>query len=263
MSNILEKIVTYKKDELTHFKHQVPMVELKEKVRDLAPCPNFAQALAQPSADFAIIAEVKRRSPSKGVLREPFDAVEIAKDYQAHGATALSVLTDEHFFGGHLNDLRQVSQSVALPLLRKDFYWDPYQIYAAKEAGASAVLLIVAMLETSQLQDLQAQAWELGLDALIEVHSLEECEVALQAGVRVLGVNHRNLKDFSEDLSLSAKVFPKVPDDCLKISESGIHTFKDLQKLSAVGAQAFLIGEAFMKAKSPGKALKEMMTEQK
>lgn len=259
MQNILEKIIAYKKEELEHFKRQVPLVELKEKSRDKAPGPSFANGLRESPAPFAIIAEVKRRSPSKGLLRDPFDPVEIAKDYEAHGASALSVLTDEHFFGGHLDYLRQVRQQIKLPLLRKDFYWDPYQIYAAKEAGGDAILLIVAILEKSQLEDLQGLAQELHLEALVEVHSLEECEIALSIQAKMIGVNHRNLKDFSEDLSLSEKVFPKVSRDCLRISESGIHGRQDLEKLSAVGAQAFLIGEAFMKAESPGKALKEFI----
>lgn len=252
---ILEKIVSYKKEEIQYYKRQAPLPELKAKVKDLKPSISLAQALKTSAAPYAIIAEIKRQSPSKGIIRQNFDPVEHAKDYESHGATALSVLTDEHFFGGHLDYLRNVRQAVSLPLLRKDFIWEPYQIYAAREAGADAILLIAAMLEKNQMEDLYGLAEELTLSILVEVHDLMELQKVIPLQPTIIGVNNRDLRTFKVDLQTSANLFPLMPKETLKVSESGIDNQDHLKQLTADGAHAFLIGESFMKAPSPGEAL--------
>ncbi len=256
---ILDDIYNYKKEELIHFKRQVRLEELKARIHDLPPTVSFLKALKNSPQPFAIIAEIKQKSPSKGVLREAFDPVVLARDYEEHGAAALSVLTDENFFGGHLDHLRQVRRMVKLPLLRKDFIWDPYQVYAAREAGADAVLLITAMLHKSQMEDLKGLAEELGLDALIEVHDADECTVASAVNAHVVGINNRDLKTFKVDVGVTEKLLNLLPPNALKVSESGLDSRKTLERLKKKGAGAFLIGEAFMTAKSPGKALEELL----
>lgn len=261
MSDILQKIMAHKFEELEHYKRQEPFEELKAKIQDRPDTQDFVAALRMPPAPFAIIAEIKRRSPSKGLLREDFDPVRHATNYAAAGASALSVLTDEHFFGGHLDHLRSVRSEVKLPLLRKDFIWDPYQVYAAREAGADAILLIASVLEQNQMEDLSGLARDLGLATLPEVYALEEVAKCLPWSPELLGVNNRNLKTFDVDLSTSERVFAIIPDGILKVSESGIGSRADLERLSQKGAQAFLIGERFMKAEEPGRALAQMMGE--
>ncbi|HKY63335.1 MAG TPA: indole-3-glycerol phosphate synthase TrpC [bacterium] len=258
--SILDKIFDYKKDELAHYKRQARLEDLRSKVRDHAyrPLP-LRRRLEDSAAPFAVIAEIKQRSPSKGLLRENFDPPAIARDYEEHGAAALSVLTDEHFFGGHLDHLRQVRATVDLPLLRKDFVWDPYQIYAAREAGADAILLIAAMLGRSQIEDLEGLAEELNLSVLLEVHDAAEADLAAAVGARLVGVNNRDLKTFKVDVALSEKLLPRLPAAALKVAESGLDKRETLARLKAAGIGAFLIGEAFMKAKSPGSALKELL----
>lgn len=257
--NILHKILAYKQEELDVFKRRQSLQELKDRARDCPDPLNFAKPLRHPSASFAVIAEIKKKSPSKGILREDFDPVSLAVDYQDGGAACLSVLTDENFFGGHLDHLRAVRAAVRIPLLRKDFVWDPYQIFAALEAGADAILLIVAMLENSQLEDLMGQALDLGLSTLVEVHNAEECAGAVHLRAPIIGVNNRDLTTFEVDLGTSEKLFPKVPETTLRISESGIETRADLERLQKAGADAFLIGETFIKAAKPGEALKKLL----
>jgi len=257
---ILQKIYTYKLEELVQQKRERRLEDLKEQVRDNSRSPlSLAKALLESPHRFAIIAELKRKSPSKGLLREDFHPVEIAQDYEKSGAVALSVLTDEHFFGGHLDHLREVRKAVALPLLRKDFVWDPYQIYAAREAGADAILLIAAMLGKWQLEDLQGLAEELGLSVLVEVHDEREAEASGAIGAKLVGVNNRDLKTFRVDVGLTEQLLPLLPAKAVKISESGLDSREILERLKRAGAQGFLIGETFMKAKSPGAALKEML----
>jgi indole-3-glycerol phosphate synthase len=258
--SILEKIFEFKKEELEQYKRQARLEDLRSKVRDHSyrPLP-LRRSLESSAAPYAVIAEIKQRSPSKGLLRENFDPKSIAQDYEKHGAAALSVLTDEHFFGGHLDHLRQVRALVALPLLRKDFIWDPYQIYAAREAGADAILLIAAMLGKSQIEDLRGLAEELKLSVLFEVHDAAEADVASAVNAKIVGVNNRDLKSFKVDLGLSEKLLPRLPAGSLKIAESGLDKRESLERLKAAGIGAFLIGEAFMKAKSPGMALKELI----
>jgi indole-3-glycerol phosphate synthase len=193
------------------------------------------------------------------VLREDFDALVVAKEYQDAGAAALSVLTDEHFFGGHLDHLRTVRQAVSIPLLRKDFLWDPYQVYAALDAGADAILLIAALLEESQIVDLQGLAGELGLSVLLEVHDAAEAQTARRVGAALVGVNNRDLTTFRVDVAVTETLLPLLPRDALKVSESGLESVEVLAKLKASGVDAFLIGEALMKAESPGRALKSLL----
>jgi indole-3-glycerol phosphate synthase len=257
--DILEKILKYKKEELEHFKRRQPFAELKDRVRDLPPTHSLAQALKKPRAPFAVIAELKQKSPSKGVLRENYEPTAIAGDYESHGATALSVLTDEHFFGGHLDHLRAVRKQVKIPLLRKDFLWEPYQIYAAREAGADAVLLIVAILEKSLLEDLYGLVLELGMEVLVEVHDSAECDVATSFRFPIIGINNRDLKTFEVDLQTSERLFSRIGTKALKISESGLDSRKTLERLKNAGADGFLIGESLMKAARPGEALEKII----
>lgn len=258
--SILDKIFEYKKGELEHYKRQARLEDLRSKVRDHSYRPlSLRRSLENSEAPFAVIAEIKRRSPSKGLLREDFDPPLIARDYEKHGAAALSVLTDENFFGGHLDHLRQVRNAVGLPLLRKDFFWDPYQVYAAREAGADAILLIASMLGKSQVEDLQGLAEELGLSVLFEVHDAAEADMATAVQAKIVGVNNRDLKTFKVDLGLSEKLLPRLPAKSLKVAESGLDKREALTRLKAAGIGAFLIGEAFMKAESPGEALKELI----
>lgn len=256
---ILDEIITYKKEELDHFKRRHPLEDLKAQSRDLAKTLPFSHALKVCQENFAIIAEIKRRSPSKGLLRENFDPEVHARDYEENGAAAISVLTDEHFFGGHLDHLKKVRRAVKLPLLRKDFIWDLYQVYAARVAGADAILLIAALLEKNQIEDLQGLAHEMGMSALVEVHDKMECEKALASGAKLVGVNHRDLQTFKVDIDLSERLFPTFREGVLKISESGIDSTQTLRKLKKAGADAFLIGETFMRAEKPGEALKKLL----
>jgi indole-3-glycerol phosphate synthase len=256
---ILEKILNYKKEELEHYKRQVRPEEIKARSKDARRPLSLREALIKSPQTFAIIAEIKRRSPSKGLLRDPFDPVAIAHDYEKHGATAISVLTDEHFFGGHLDHLKDIRNAVSLPLLRKDFVWDPYQIYVALDAGADAVLLIAAMLEKNQMTDLRALAEELGLSVLVEVHDASECSMANGAGADLVGINNRDLKTFRVDIAKTEELLNLLPKQTLKVSESGLDSLKVLQRLKNAGVQGFLIGEFFMKAKCPGKALETLL----
>jgi indole-3-glycerol phosphate synthase len=260
MTEILQKIFDYKKQELESIKRRVRLEELRAKVRDAVPTSGFLKALRTPKADFAVIAEVKHKSPSKGVLREPFDPLAIAHEYEENGATCLSILTDENFFGGHLDHLRQIRREIRIPLLRKDFIWDSYQVYAAREAGADAVLLIAAMLEGSQVEDLKGLAEELGMDVLLEIHDPSECPVARQVKAALVGVNNRDLKTFRVDVGHTEKLLPQLPKGALVVSESGLDSREVLERLKKAGVGAFLIGETLMKAKSPGQALKELLS---
>ena len=259
MTDVLKKIMDYKKEELEHFKHRRPFADLKDRVRDLLPTHSLAAAIRNPPAPFAVIAEMKKKSPSKGVLRENYEPTSIAAEYESHGAAALSVLTDEHFFGGHLDHLRSVRKKVKIPLLRKDFLWDPYQLYAAREAGADAILLIVAALEKNLLEDLHGLALELGLETLVEVHDAAECDLAKACLFPIVGVNNRDLKTFNVDLQTSERLFSRMEQTTIKISESGLDSHKTLERLKKAGANGFLIGESLMKAEHPGAALEKML----
>jgi indole-3-glycerol phosphate synthase len=207
----------------------------------------------------AVIAECKRRSPSKGVLREPYDPVAIARGYAAAGAAAISVLTNDRFFGGTLDDLTAVRAAVPVPVLRKDFVVDPYQLAEARAAGADAVLLIVAALEPAALRELHAAATAIGLEVLTEVHDEDEVGVALASGATIVGVNNRNLRTFVTDIATSERVARLVPHGTLLVAESGLRDGRDVARLERAGIGAFLVGEAFMTAPEPGEALRAML----
>lgn len=219
----------------------------------------FVARLSRPN-QLNVIAECKRRSPSRGVLRASYDAAAIAEGYEAGGAAVVSVLTEPTFFDGSLDDLRAVRARVRLPLLRKDFIVDRYQMLEARAAGADAVLLIVAALAPAAFRSLRAFAGELGLAVVVEIHRLAELDVALDAGPCVIGVNNRDLGTLEVDVSTAARLVDAIPDDVVAVAESGLKTHDDLRRLRAAGYDAFLVGEHLMAAPDPGWALNELLT---
>jgi len=260
--DVLKKIVDYKTGELAGAKAAVPLKEIMDRLSDLEDHPRGFEAAILNSLNSgwtAIIAEVKKGSPSKGVIRADFDPLEIAQIYQDNGASCLSVLTDEHFFLGHLSYLAQIREQVSLPLLRKDFIFDPYQIYQARAAGADAVLLIAAMLELSQLRDFAALANELAMDVLLEVHDEAELEVALQTDCRMIGINNRDLRSFVVDISTSERLAALIPEGRIIVAESGITRREEIVRLSEKGLHAFLIGESMMRENDIGEKLRELL----
>lgn len=245
---ILEQILEHKKGEVAEAQRGVPLPELQARLQGLPEPRGFAGALrSKAAAGTAIIAEVKKGSPSKGLIRADFDPVAIAAGYERAGAACLSVLTDREFFLGDLAFLPQIAETVNLPLLRKDFVVDPYQIYEARVHRADAVLLIAAALDLAQLQEYALLALDLGLDALVEVHDETELEAALQVPAPLIGINNRNLNTFQTDLATTERLLPLIPDDRLVVSESGIRTRQDIVRLQNAGAEAFLVGESLMR----------------
>lgn len=260
--DILKKIIEHKRGEVAAARAAAPLAELKARLQDLEEQPRgFARALATAAASgwTPVIAEVKKGSPSKGVIRADFDPVDIAAIYEANGATCLSVLTDEHFFLGHVRFLSLIREQVRLPLLRKDFIFDPYQVYEARVAGADAILLIAAMLDVAQLVELAALAGELSLDVLLEVHDEAEMETALRTDCTLIGVNNRNLRTFVTDLGTTERLAPLAPAGRLLVSESGINCRADILRLQRAGARAFLIGESLMREADIGAKLRELL----
>lgn len=259
--HILEEIVWHKEKEVDKWRDRQPLLELRKQVRDMSPPRDFLAALRQGRTEPALIAEVKKASPSKGVIREDFDPVEIAIAYQAGGASCLSVLTDSKFFQGSFENLALVRQAVDLPLLCKEFIIYPYQIYLARTKGADAVLLIAAILNDKDLQYFVKIINSLGMTALIEVHTLEEFDRVLAIeGVTLIGINNRNLENFSVDLQttcqlLEARREPLKAKDILVVSESGLHTSDDLDLVRQAGANAVLIGESLVKQSDPQSAI--------
>lgn len=257
---ILDKILSHKRQEVAAAKQKVGLTQLQDVASERSGTRGFENRLRQRSmTGTAIIAEVKKGSPSKGIIRDDFDHIAIAQGYEAAGATCLSVLTDESFFYGHLRFLSEISTHVELPLLRKDFIVDPYQIYEARAHCADAVLLIAAALDLPQLRDFHALARELDLDVLLEVHDEHELEVALQTDCRLIGINNRCLKSFVTDLGISERLMPNIPSDCLVVSESGIHSRQAIERLQQAGAGAFLIGESLMREADFAEKLKELV----
>ena len=262
-ADILQKILAVKVEEVAAGKTRASLNELKARIADLPACRDFTDALkkrAAASAD-AVIAEVKRASPSAGIIREDFDPAAIARSYQAGGASCLSVLTDEQFFKGHANYLVQARAACDLPVLRKDFIIDPWQVWETRALGADALLLIVAALDDAQLAGLSTLGQDLGLSVLVEVHDQSELERALAVPGELVGINNRDLHRFVTDLDTSLRLAPHVPKDRLVISESGIHTPDDIARLRAGHIGAFLIGESFMRQPDPGAALAAMFEE--
>ena len=262
MATILDDILAHKRQEVAAQKQRVDMDTLVANISASNDTPRgFMKALQARVAigGTAVIAEVKKASPSMGVIRASLDPVAIAESYAAAGATFLSVLTDEKYFQGSGHYLRLVRAAVGLPLLRKDFIVDEYQIVEARALGADAILLIVAALSDAELAAFTRLAHDLGLDVLVEVHDEAECARALQLPLRVIGVNNRNLHDFSVSLDTSRRIKTMLPADYLLVSESGIHTRADIEALQADGIHAFLVGGALMQADDPGVALSALL----
>lgn len=262
MNDILARIVARKRERLAACKQAKSLADLRAEVQATTEPHRFVAALQSDGQrdGINIIAEIKRRSPSKGIIRENFDPEAIAASYTANGAAALSVLTEEDFFDGSLEHLAAVRVVTSLPLLRKDFIFDEYQIYEAAQAGADAILLIAAMLEPTEFNDLLQTAYGLGLDVLVEIHDRAEAEKVLPYDVRLLGVNNRNLHTFVTTLDTSLTLAAELPNNITLVSESGIRTRADIDLLRAAGYQAFLIGEEFMRSNDEGAALRTLVS---
>jgi len=254
---ILDEIVAAKREEIAEHKRQRPLAALADAGLYQVARRGFAEALVRPGR--AIVAEVKKASPSRGVIRADFDAMAIARAYAMAGARAISVLTDAPFFQGSLAYLEAIRHVVELPLLRKDFVLDAYQVHEARAFGADAVLLICAILDDAALGELHALARSLGLDALVEVHSREELEQAARCGASLVGINNRDLRSFVTRLEVSETLAPLAPPGALIVAESGLKTPADLDRLEACGVRAFLIGETLMAAANPGNALRDLL----
>jgi indole-3-glycerol phosphate synthase len=256
--SVLDEILEHKRDELREAQRLEPAASLAERAARMSEAPRGFRRALEAAEPPAVIAELKRRSPSRGEIRPDFDPVACARDFAAGGAAALSVLTDSRYFGGRLEYLTQVRAAVSLPLLRKDFVIDPYQVDEARTAGADAVLLIVSALAGGALRELLAHARERGLDALVEVHDERELEAALTAGADLVGVNNRDLRSFVTDLTVTERLAPRVPPGVLLVAESGIAGPADVARLARAGARAFLVGESLMREAEPGRALRRL-----
>ncbi len=252
---ILDEIVEYKRGFVAEAKRKVPLEEIKSAGENASPPLNFHSALCNTAESVRIIAEVKKASPSRGVIRSDFNPIKIARRYAECGAAAISVLTDEKYFSGSLEHLRAIRNAVSLPILRKEFIIDEYQIYEARAAGADAVLLIVAILDDAALGSFYGLARRLGMSALIEVHTDAELKRALKISPRIIGINNRNLKTFTVDLEQTARLRRMIPDGICVVSESGIKGAEDIAYLARQRVQAVLIGEMLMRAEDPGQAL--------
>jgi len=256
----LQKILEHKKQEMSERKALLPLSELKRRLEE-EPAPlGFERAIR--SRHEALIAEVKRSSPSRGRIREDFEPVAIARLYAQSGAAAISVLTDQRFFEGHDSFLRQVRKSVSLPLLRKDFIIDPYQIYETRFLGADAILFIARALDNDVLREFLRLSSELGLSSLVEIHGENDLEKAVSAGARMIGINNRDLSTFSTDLETSIRLAPLLPKEVTVISESGIRSRRDIESLRAAGVHGFLVGEALMTAGDIAGKIKELLGEE-
>lgn len=260
MSNILDEILAVKVEQVKTARQLRSEADLLREAQARQDLRGFESAIEDKIASGkpAVIAEVKKASPSKGVLREDFNPAQIAASYAANGAACLSVLTDVTFFQGSHDYLRQARAACALPVLRKDFMIDPYQVISARAMGADCILLIVAALETSKMQELEACARELSLDVLVEVHNAQELEQALTLQTNLIGVNNRNLKTFETSLQTTLDLLTEIPQGKRVVTESGILKREDVDLMRANNVQAFLVGEAFMRAPDPGAALAEL-----
>jgi len=270
---ILDEIVANKRSEVEERKKRMPQGEIEASLGSAEVPRNFLEALRKkwsapndrpaatgdPQSEIAVIAECKRMSPSRGLIRDPYNPVAIARSYEANGAAALSVLTDEKYFGGSIADLEAVHRAVRLPVLCKDFILDEYQVIEARTAGADAVLLIAAILNGAQLRDLVDVVWALRMHALVEVHNAEEIELAAESNTGIIGVNNRNLRTLEVDIRQTERLLPLLPANAFVVSESGIHSREDIAYLRNLGVGAVLIGEHLMSADDPGRALAELM----
>jgi indole-3-glycerol phosphate synthase len=260
--DILKKILARKNEEVAEREALVPLIEVQARIAEADAPRGFLSALHNRVAagDAAVIAEIKKASPSKGVLRDPFDPPAIATSYEQGGAACLSVLTDRDYFQGSDAYLQQARAACSLPVLRKDFVIDPYQVYEARALGSDCILLIVAALEDALLKDLLGLANELRLDALVEVHDADEMARALATPAPLIGVNNRDLRTFETSLETTFELMAGFPEDRLLVTESGIHTADDVSLMRKRGVHTFLVGEAFMRADQPGEKLSELFS---
>ena len=258
--SILRKIIEAKRDELGERKRKTPLSVLQAQLVEAPLIRPFAAALKRETSEpIRLIAELKKASPSKGIFRGDFDAEKILLAYEQSPASALSILTDEKFFLGSLDNLALARRVTTKPLLRKDFIIDPYQLYEARVYGADAVLLIVAALDDAKLKELLSLASELGMDALVEVHTETELERAMEAGAKLIGINNRNLQTFEVDLSTTLRLRKLIPNSCVVVSESGIETREHVKALEDVGVDAILVGEALIRSDDPKAKAKELL----
>ena len=260
MNDILANILETKKTEVATARQMRSESDVLREAKSRKDLRGFARAIEEKIAQGkpGVIAEIKKASPSRGIIRENFNPVEIAASYAAHGAACLSVLTDVKFFQGSYDYLRQARAACTLPVLRKDFMIDPYQIVHARALGADCILLIVAALSAQQLREFEAVATELGMDVLVEVHDRAELDIALELNTALIGINNRNLRSFETSLQTTIDLLPAIPEGKRVITESGILTTDDVKKMRDHGVQSFLVGEAFMRAPEPGVALQEL-----
>jgi len=253
--NILDRIVEARRESVAHRKRALPEVALRIAVEKKIPPPrDFASALTRNGIN--IIAELKKASPSKGLLREEYAPAVLASGLESAGAAALSVLTEEDFFHGSLGDLKEASRVTKVPILRKDFIIDPWQVWEARAAGADSFLLIAAILSDTILGELLALGRTLKMEPLAEVHEREELDRVISTGAKIIGVNNRDLRDFQVHIETSLSLIEMIPDDCIAVSESGLRTHEDIERLRRAGFDAFLIGEHLMKESDPGSALR-------
>jgi len=260
MNDILQRILARKAEEVAQRRGERPLAELQARIADLPRARGFVDAVRRRvgAGEAAVIAEVKKASPSKGLIRADFDPAAIARSYEAGGAACLSVLTDVDFFQGSDAYLREARAACALPVLRKDFTVDPYQVLEARVLGADCILLIVAALDDAALAGMVNLAHEIGLDVLVEVHDIDELERALQTDAALIGVNNRNLRTFAVSLDTTLDLRQAVPRDRILVTESGIATRDDVQRMREAGVDAFLVGESFMRETDPGAALRRL-----
>lgn len=260
--DILKKIVSRKQEEIADRKQRVSEAELQEKLESADAPRGFVDSIAAKinSGKAGVISEIKKASPSKGILREDFRPADIARSYEKGGAACLSVLTDIDFFQGSDEYLQQARAACSLPVIRKDFIIDTYQVYEARAMGADCILLIVACLEDGQMKTLNDLAHELGMDVLVEVHDEEELQRALKLNNRLIGINNRNLRTFEVSLETTLKMLDQIPEVAIVVTESGIHTKDDVKLMRDNNVNAFLVGEAFMRAEEPGEKLSELFS---
>ena len=258
--DILKKIILRKHEEITAARNNISLDEIKQQLEIALPVRGFVGSIKAKIShgEAAVIAEIKKASPSKGVLRENFDPVTIAKSYEAGGACCLSVLTDVDFFQGSVEYLIQARNSCEIPVLRKDFMVDPYQVYEARAMGADCILLIVACLTDAKMNELSELAQELGMDVLVEVHDAEELQRALKLSLPMVGINNRNLRTFDTTLQTTLDLLEKITDDRIVVTESGILQPEDVKLMRDNNVNAFLVGEAFMRSDDPGQRLSEL-----
>ena len=256
MTGILDEILISTRESVAKRAANVPLSALLRAASEQSATRDFASALRE--GPISVIAEIKRRSPSKGPLDLAVEPAQRAQQYEEAGAAAISVLTDAPFFGGSLEDLRTARAAVQLPVLRKDFMLDPYQVVEARAVGADAILVIMAAVDNELAHELIRAADELGMGVLVEVHSREELERAVEVGARIVGINNRDLGDFNVDLGTTEQLAPLVPDGCVIVAESGVRTHEDVQRVAAAGAHAVLVGESLMTSNDPAAALRSL-----